>query len=183
MHRTLALISSLAALACALGALGCSSNGSGGGSQGCSSATVSFSKDVIPVFEMGCTLSHVCHGQMGNSAEQNLYLGGNTSDMTMTDVQAVYKGLVGVTAKEDTSMKLVTADDPQSSYLFHKVHDDQATLNSTLGSACMATNSMCSNCNSGFGPCGATMPYSGTQLPSGSLCTIQNWIQQGAQNN
>jgi hypothetical protein len=182
MHRTLALISTLAALACTLSTLGCGSNSSSS-SPGCGTATVSFSKDVIPIFQMSCTLNSVCHGQTGNSAEENLYLGLNTGGGTTNDIQAVYKGMVGVTAKEDTSMKLVTAGDPENSYFFHKVNDSQMTLNSTLGTACMKTNSICTNCNSNFGPCGATMPYTGEQLPSASLCTIQNWIQQGAQNN
>jgi hypothetical protein len=182
MHRTLALISSLAAVASAAGAMGCSS--SSAQQAGCGSNTVSFKSDVIPVFEMSCTLSSVCHGQMDNSPEENLYLGMNVGGGGSADVQAVYKGLVGVTAKEDKSMDLVTAGDPQNSYLFHKMSDNQMTLNTgTLASACMTTASMCSNCNSSYGPCGATMPYTGEQVPMATLCTIQNWIQQGAQNN
>ena len=188
MHSTLALSSSLAALACALGALGCSSNSSPTAPPGCGSATVSFSKDVIPIFQMSCTLASVCHGQMGNSAEENLYLGLNMLGLnmggSMSDAQVVYKGLVGVPSKEDKSMDMVMAGDPQNSYLFHKMNDSQMTLNTgMLASACMTTASMCSNCNSNYGPCGATMPYTGEQLPMATLCTIQNWIQQGAQNN
>jgi hypothetical protein len=183
MHRTLALItSSLAALACALSALGCGGSGSSGVQQSTCSGTISFSKDLMPVFQMSCTLSSVCHGQMGNSGEQNLYLGMNMGGGA-SDAMSVYQGLVGVTAKEDKSIKLVAAGDPQNSYLYQKVSLDQASLNSMLGSACMQTNSMCSNCNSGFGPCGAPMPYTGEQLPGDSLCKIKNWIQQGAQNN
>ena len=185
MHRTLALITSLAALACALGALGCSSSPSSsdsGQGGGCSSATVSFSKDVIPIFQMSCTLGTVCHGQMGNSGELNLYLGMNSGG-TSSDFEAVQTGLVGVTSKEDSAMKLVTAGDPANSYLFQKVNNNQAMLNSMLGSACTTTNSMCSNCTSAFGPCGAPMPYTGEQLAQDKICTIQNWIQQGAQNN
>jgi hypothetical protein len=181
MHRTLALITSLAALACALGALGCSSPSSSSNTDSCS-GTVSFSKDVIPVFKMSCTLSSVCHGQMGNSAEENLYLGMNVGG-DMSDIQAVYQGLMGATAKEDTALKLVAPGDPTNSYLYQKVSNNQAMLNSTLGSACMATNSMCSNCTTSYGPCGATMPYTGEPLPASTSCKIQNWIQQGAQNN
>jgi hypothetical protein len=183
MHRTNALISSLAALACAIGALGCSSNSSSMAPMGCSSATVSFSKDVIPVFQMSCTLSSVCHGQMGNSGEENLYLGGNVGAGTTTDVPAVFQGLVGVTAKEDPSLKLVAAGDPTNSYLWHKVSDSQTTLNTgSLVSGCMKAAAMCTNCSS-MEPCGATMPYTGEPIPSASLCTIQNWIMQGAMNN
>jgi hypothetical protein len=185
MHRTLALTTSLAALVCALCALGCSSptSSSNGNSSDDCSGTVSFSKDVIPVFQMSCTLSSVCHGQMGNSGEENLYLGLNVGGGTMSDIQAVYQGLMGATAKEDTALKLVAPSDPTNSYLWQKVSNSQAMLNSTLGSACMKTNSMCSNCTTAFGPCGATMPYSGEPLPASTLCKIQNWIQQGAQNN
>ena len=102
MHRTLAILSSLSALFAA-GAMGCSSTPSSSPAQteggGCDTTTpVSFSSDVIPVFQKSCTLSDVCHGQMNSAAEEDLYLG---EYMGTTNATTVYSMLVGVPAKED----------------------------------------------------------------------------------
>jgi hypothetical protein len=69
------------------------------------------SADVMPIFQRGCTLSSVCHGQMNNAQEENLYLGLNAGGGGTADSQAVYSGLVGVASKEDSSMNLVTTGD------------------------------------------------------------------------
>jgi hypothetical protein len=148
----------------------------------CGSA-VSFSADVMPVFRRGCTLSSVCHGQMNNAAEENLYLGNNGGGGGSADSQAVYSGLVGVPSKEDPSMNLVTSGDLQNSFLWHKVNDDQMTLNSgTLASGCMQATTICFDCTTTM-PCGEYMPYLGELLAADDLCTIENWISQGAPNN
>ncbi|HWX75306.1 MAG TPA: hypothetical protein VNZ05_08365 [Solirubrobacteraceae bacterium] len=180
MHRTLAIILSLAALVAvaAAGATGCSSKSP---SSGCGSATVSFKNDVMPVFAMNCTLSSSCHGQTGNSTEEDLYLGLNGEDGGPADDQAVYKGLVGVISKEDPSMNLVTAGSTDNSFLWHKVNNDQMTL----ASQCAKAPMMCMDCNSTT-PCGGLMPYLQEALSTTApdhLCTIQSWIQQGALNN
>ncbi len=180
MHRTLAIISSLAAVVSAIGAMGCSSTSSsaqpeGGGCQ--PNADVSFKNDVIPVFQMGCTLTSECHGQMNNAGEEDLYLGEN---MGATDPAAVYSQIVGVKAKELPAMNLVTPSDLDNSFLWHKIHgpsDLQA-----LASQCMTAAKACSDCTAGM-PCGSTMPYPAGVIDPGFECTIQNWIQNGAQNN
>jgi hypothetical protein len=151
----------------------------------CTSDSISFVRDTMPVFQRSCTLSSVCHGQMNNSGEEDLYLGLNFGGGS-SDVQAVYDGLVGVAAKEDPSMNLVTKGDLENSYLWHKVNDDQTMLTEgTLASGCAQSSMPCPGCSSSS-PCGATMPYLGEALatfdPQG-LCAIQNWILQGAQNN
>jgi hypothetical protein len=184
MHRTLAIILSLAALVAVAGATGCSSKPS---STACdTSKAVSFSSDVIPVFERGCTLSSVCHGQMNNSAEEDNYLGLNGGDGGMSDQQTVYKGLVGVPAKEDPSMNLVTPGSTDNSYLWQKVAVigvQGQTLSPALASACsMAPGAKCQDCNS-TSPCGGEMPYLGEPLDSTDVCTLQSWILQGAKNN
>jgi len=186
MHRIHALISSLVALVCAVGAMGCSSSPSAA-PPGCSSNPVSFSKDVMPAFAMSCSLSSsACHAQM-NNPQANLYLGMMGGGGGSADANAVHAGLVGVHAKEDPSMNLVTAGDLQNSFLWHKVNDDATTLNQgALATACAkATMAMCTDCSSTT-PCGGTMPYLSEPLSTGApdrLCTIQNWIMQGAQNN
>ena len=48
------------------------------GATGCGSAAVLFSADIMPIFQRGCTLSSVCHGQMNNAPEENVYLGLNS---------------------------------------------------------------------------------------------------------
>ena len=184
MHRALAILCPLVVLASA-GAIGCSSTSSPPPSQ-CASGAVTFSKDVIPALQMSCTMSMSCHGQMDNSLVESLYLGPNMGAATTADVQAVYRGLVGVPAKEDPSMKLVTKGDLQNSFLWHKVNDDQTTLNKgTLASGCAKASMMCQDCSSSA-PCGGTMPYLSEPLAMTfpqSLCAIESWIQQGAQNN
>jgi hypothetical protein len=186
MHRTLAPISSLAALACAAGAMQCSSSPPSAPSPTCGSNNVSFSKDVIPAFQMRCTMSNSCHGQMNQPLVENLYLGLYMGGGTTADVKAVYRGLVGVLAKEDPSMNLVTKGDLQNSYLWHKVNDDQPALTQgTLATGCKKASTMCLDCSSSA-PCGGTMPYLSDSLAtidSQSLCAIQSWIQQGALNN
>jgi hypothetical protein len=188
MHQTLVIITSLAGLVGAAGALGCSSPTTGDPSSSTCNSNPSFSTDVIPAFAMSCTLTNACHGQVGNSPEESLYLGMTMGGGGTADVHAVYNGLVGVVSKEDPSMPLVTKGDLQNSFLWHKVNDDQITLNSgTLATGCKKASAMCQDCMS-MNPCGGTMPYNGYMLanPNGNphaLCTIQSWIMQGAQNN
>jgi hypothetical protein len=91
---------------------------------------------------------------------------------------------VGVASEEDPSMNLVTAGDPSSSYLWHNVVGDQNS-NAAVASGCAKATTMCSDCNF-MTPCGTFMPYYG-QMLSGiapdDLCTLQNWISEGAPNN
>jgi hypothetical protein len=148
---------------------------------GCGSKSPSFALDVLPVFARGCTLSSECHGQMNNVAEESLYLGeiyGNTNSST------VYNQLVGVKAKEIPSMNLVTPGDVENSYLWRKSRTMDDLM--TLASQCMAASMpLCNDCTTST-PCGATMPYLNTPLSEASpddMCTLTNWIQNGAQNN
>ena len=181
MHSALAILSSLAVVSAA-GAMGCSSPSSGTSPIGaCDTTTpVSFSSDVMPIFQESCTLSGVCHGQTTYAASENLYLGLHAGGGS-SDAQAVYKGLVGVPSKEDPSMDLVTASSTDTSFLWHKVNADQGNFAADCTKAAM----MCLDCTSSA-PCGSLMPYQGNALSVDSpphLCTIQGWILQGAKNN
>jgi hypothetical protein len=150
------------------------------GDAGCGTVAVSFSTDVMPVFAKSCTLSSVCHGQMNNAPEENLYLGPNYGG-TNADADAVYRMLVGVPSKEDPSMSLVAAGDTSGSYLWHKVIGDQNTLAADCAKATMA----CYDCTAST-PCGTLMPYLGEPLEVDTpeyLCTIESWISEGAPNN
>ncbi len=144
----------------------------------CGSASVSFGTDIMPIFQSGCTLSSVCHGQMGNAGEEDLYLGDYAGG---TSPSVVYQGLVGVPSLEDPSMNLVTSGNLSSSYLWHKVYGDQNS-NPAVASGCASAASQCAGCVASA-PCGGLQPYLGESLPVADLCAIQNWIGQGAQNN
>jgi hypothetical protein len=177
MHRTLAIITSLAIVS-AIGAAGCSSSPA---APACN-PDPSFANDVIPVFEMSCTLSSVCHGQQNNTAEESLYLGDNMTN-TPTTITAAYNTMVNVTAKENPQMKIVKPGDPANSYLWNKVSLSQDDLNTKLGAQCKMAAMMCTPTCSASMPCGATMPYLSSTLDPKFQCTIQNWIQNGAKNN
>lgn len=181
MHRTLAILSSLAAIVSAIGVTGCASSSGSGSQQVTCNANPSFKTDVMPVFQQSCTLSSVCHGQMGNSAEENLFLGENAMN-TDADISATYAQLVNVKAKEIPSMNLVTPGDLNNSFLWHKVHDSISDLTSNLGMQCAKATAMCTDCTAAQ-PCGSTMPYQSNPIDPMFACTLQNWIMNGAMNN
>jgi hypothetical protein len=193
MHRSLTILSSLTALVSVLGATGCSSSSASSTGQDDGSAapppatctpstTVSFKTDVIPVLENGCTLGTVCHGQMNNAPEEDLFLGLNAGG---TDPSTVYPMLVGVMSKEDPAMPMIAAGNPDNSFLWHKLQGDQNSA--ALAASCAMAPTLCSEDCTTATPCGASMPYlSETFAMAGEqaeLCTIQNWITEGAPNN
>ena len=147
------------------------------GSDG-AAAPASFENDVMPIFQQGCTLSSVCHGQANNAAEENLYLGDAVAN-TPAIIAQVYAGLVGVKSDEDPSMNQVTAGDVANSYLSHKLVGDQGSL----ASQCAAAAQLCGASCTAQNPCGASMPYLGEPLRQQDVDAINAWIAQGAQNN
>jgi hypothetical protein len=196
MPRNMAFLASLAAVVSLAGAVGCSSSSSPAASGGCTTASVSFKTDVMPIFPLGCSLTGVCHGQPGNSGEESLYLGhgaddginGNCVSSPATcngpdDIAAAYAAIVGVKALENPQMDLVSTDsNVENSFLWHKVNGDMNS-SSTLTDGCkMAAAPLCSDCMDPM-PCGAAMPYSNPSLEPDQLCTIKNWIAEGAPNN
>jgi hypothetical protein len=178
MHRTWTILSSLVVVVSAVAALGCSSStaapGDGGGGGG---GPVSFSNDVMPIFQMGCTLSGACHGQVGNAAEENLYLGDNLMN-TPAIIAQVYAGLVGVPALEDPAMSLIAKGDISKSYLSHKLMNDQNNFASDCAKAPLCPQQSCTPTT----PCGAFMPYLGS-VDLNRAAIINNWITQGAMQN
>jgi hypothetical protein len=159
----------------------------------CSSTTamgppgpVSFSKDVMPIFHQSCTITTSCHGQPMNGGEANLYLGKNMNhdegggDNDAASIAMTYAGLFGKKSTENPTMDLVAAGKPANSYLFHKINDDQATLNGLgcKGGTCPAPDCDMTNV------CGIWMPKSaGTTLDPSIIKTISDWISQGAPDN
>jgi hypothetical protein len=175
MHRTGTLLSSLVVVVGAslvVGGVGCSSSSSAAPTV----TPVSFSSDVMPIFQASCTISSVCHGQMNNSGEENLYLGENGGN-TATSTMNTYMGLVGVNALEDPKLALVKAGDSANSYLSLKLSGNL----SSLAADCAA--GMCNGPTCVDSPCGVQMPYLNAALPDAEQATINNWIDQGALNN
>ncbi len=122
--------------------------------------TVSFKTDVMPVFLMNCA-STSCHG-LASSPKGNLFLGAKA-----TDAATVYGGLVGKTSAQLPSMPFVTASDPTSSYLMHKLDADQCMFQAQCaGHDCLQA-----------------MPYDTASLAVDTRDTVRRWIAQGAAQN
>lgn len=187
MQRNMSILTSLLAIVAATsGALGCSSTSGTPASSGSSSGSggmVSFKADVMPILQQGCTISSVCHGQMGNAGEENLYLGEHQTSLDGTPVDPmvatkVQSLIVGAKSLEDPKLNIVTAGDPANSYLIHKLNGDQDKLEADCAMG------MCNSSSCGAPmTCGVQMPMSGSALMASDIATISNWIMQGALNN
>ena len=138
--------------------------------------TVSFAQDVQPTFNMSCSLSTpgTCHALQpaGNSTPWLVYLGAATGTV---DAGAVLSGLVGKPAAEDPSMNLITAGDPENSYLMHKLDYDECQF----AAECNKQQSV----NPQFAECGVGMPYQSGILDPDTRDNIRRWIAQGTKNN
>jgi hypothetical protein len=185
MHRSTFIMASLAVVAFA--AIGCSSSSSG--APPCdTSKPVSYATDVVPILQVSCAATQVCHGVMGLSMPEGFYLGPagppgvSPPPWTADEVAASRAAMVGVTAKENTMMNFVTPMDPDTSFLFHKIVGDMNS-NPTVANGCVTTNSMCFGCSQSTQPCGVPMPYNSMSLAADQICTFKSWIVQGAKNN
>jgi hypothetical protein len=139
-----------------------------------SSPTVSLVADVIPIFRQSCAIGGAsCHGDPLVITQSRPFLGTVDEDAGASTAQVVWSGLVGVKSAEDLTMNLVTAHDPGTSFLMHKMDGDQCTL----VSECMMAGSYRPNC-------GAAMPYQAPDiLPAVPRDTVRRWIWQGAKND
>lgn len=115
---------------------------------------VSFTNDVLPIFQASCSLSSSCHNSTSTSPD-GIYLGARGA--------AVYANLVGVPATELPSMVRVKPGDPEGSFLLRRIDGDACAL-----AGCTATS------------CTEIMPQGGPALESARLLTIRAWIAQGA---
>ena len=137
--------------------------------------TVSFAKDVMPIFLATCAIGGgSCHGDPSVVASSRPFLGYiGADDAGGASSGAIPMGLVGAKSTEDLSMNLVTPGDPAQSFLMHKMDGDQCTLLSE----CNVPMSYRPNC-------GVFMPYQApTILDTEMRDTVRRWIQQGAANN
>ena len=78
---------------------------------------VSFTGDVFPIFETGCG----CH------------VASSPAGLAMPDAATAYANLVDVKATQAADLNLVTAGDPEQSYLWHKLSDTQGSVSGSGG--------------------------------------------------
>ena len=215
--RSLAILASLASLVPVLAFVACSSSSASGGascdiggtnaptcpaSQSAAAATpaftacadlstptVSFQKDIRPIFEQSCSLSTQCHGQSGTiqTTPWVMYLG--TVDGG-TDAAEIMSGMIDVPSPENAKMPIVKPGDPEHSWMMHKLDFDHCAY----AADCNATTNAMQYPSCGFG-----MPYNSTSLcldsqkdcvaqqtistQYGERDQIRRWIAQGAKNN
>ncbi len=121
-------------------------------------APPSFSTEIQPIFNRSCAIGgSTCHGATGTGAGLRL------------DSANAYANIVGVTSFE-IPMPLVTAGNPDSSFLLHKVRGSMYTEIPA--------------CSSASQNCGVVMPMvGGIMLSADEIDLIRRWIAAGAPNN
>jgi hypothetical protein len=122
------------------------------------SPTVSFSKDVLPIFSKSCAFTS-CHGSATGSSN-GVFLGG-------TDPARVHKAVVDVRSSKLPTMSYVKANDPRESFLMRKMDASHCVLDAQCTSA----------------DCGQSMPQNDETLPLETRDTVRRWIAQGAKND
>jgi hypothetical protein len=135
-----------------------------------STPTVSFATNIMPIFQMSCSIAgSTCHGDKAVTTQGRPFLGffdGGTS------ADSVWQQLVGVLSVEDPKMNMVTAGNLDQSFLWQKVNNQQCRFEAD----CRAGTSQ-------YPDCGQSMPYGNQALDPDTLSTIARWIVQGAKNN
>ena len=119
-----------------------------------SQASVTFARDVQPIFVRSCAFES-CHG--GQPAEADLFLG--------KDAARVHMNLVGVPSKSLPAMFRVEAGDPKDSLLMRKLDGDACAI-----AGCTGT-------------CAETMPVASDRLAESERLAIRSWIAKGANND
>ncbi|MBX3219742.1 MAG: hypothetical protein KF795_04430 [Labilithrix sp.] len=120
--------------------------------------TVSFAKDVMPIFTQSCAFSS-CHGSASGSSN-GVFLGG-------TDPTRVHESIVDVRSSKLPAMAFVKAGDPRESFLLRKMDGSQCAL-----------DAQCTGSD-----CGQSMPHNDDALPLETRDTLRRWIAQGAKND
>ena len=132
---------------------------------------ISFKTDIVPLFQMSCSLSSSCH-QAKIGGPSLVYLGGSL--MMAPDPPGIMKSIINVKSIELPTMNYVTPGDLANSYLMHKMDGDLCQF---------------STCAMNPVPmCGVVMPMAGCALESidgapSPRDVVRRWIAQGAQNN
>jgi len=131
-----------------LAGVACAGDGTGlDGDDGGEEVTLS---RVQPIFTGNCTFSG-CH--IGSSPAEGMSLGAGQT----------FGSVVNVVARELPSMNRVTPNQPDNSYLVHKIQGTH--LNVDVGGS------------------GSRMPLNRSPLSQSDIDLIRAWIQAGAQSN
>ena len=156
---------------------------------------VSFSTDVLPIFEHSCGLSSSCHGDRSDIGARGIFLGCDITTSMACSVSPpvapqVYPNLAGPEAGaplETTAMPFVTPGDPSQSYLMHKIDGDLCTVTGCVMSnaAVMQAGDEPGTAGQGQPPnwCGTPMPFNLPFIDPSQRDTIRRWIKQGALDN
>lgn len=131
---------------------------------------VSFQADVLPIFELSCSLSSSCHGNRASPdtpAGYQPYLGEVDQEETPSDIQLIRDIIISQDSHVNPSMKIIDPGKPESSFLMHKMDGDLD---------CTALT-----CNDG--DCGDGMPQGTMPLKRETRDIVRTWIAQGAQDN
>jgi hypothetical protein len=143
-------------------------------------ANVSFSSQVVPIFQQSCgTSGAICHGSttVTTAMQPRPFLGLPFGTPSTQTLQSIHDGIVNTLSNEDPTMNYVTAStdggargDTSQSFLWFKVTGQEDQLNASCT-------------NPAFMMCGLAMPYQGAPLTVDELSIVEGWIQQGALNN
>jgi hypothetical protein len=160
------------------GAGGGDGGNGGGGASACfdyasfdgTKPPVSFKDEVLPIMQRSCGVSSSCHGDSTAPNENRPYLGPNKSTTaTDMDISIILGGIVDVGSFYEESMSIVKPNDPENSFLMHKLDD-------TLGCdklTCAADKA-----------CGGIMPQGAEEpIDIAERDLVRRWIAQGAANN
>lgn len=120
--------------------------------------TVSFAKDVMPIFARSCAFTS-CHGSATGNA--------NGVSLGSDDPTELHRAIVDVRASRLPTMSHVKPGSPRESFLMRKLD----------GRPC-ALAAQCTD-----GDCGQSMPHGEPLLPIEQRDTIRRWIAQGAKND
>ncbi len=131
----------LASVACA---------GDGTGLDDIGGDEVTLSQDVQPIFTGNCVFSG-CH--TGSAPQEGMSLGEGQT----------FSNVVNVAARQLPGMSRVTPNQPDNSYLVHKVQGTHLDV--------------------GVGGSGSRMPLNRSPLSQSDIDLIRAWIQAGAQPN
>lgn len=141
---------------------------------------VSFSTDVLPIFQRSCGISSVCHQMNPPPAPNEPYLGPASGTVaTMGEISTIIKGIVGVPAADEPDMDLVNPGHPEKSFMMYKL---DATPNYGFCSSLKCFTSDCSAMATSC-PCLTSMPQNQPQLSLDDRNTIRSWIANGAMND
>jgi hypothetical protein len=130
---------------------------------GASSVPVSFTNEIMPIFQSACSVGGTgggaeCHGDPSVAMTESPAGGGgrpwfgppSPATSSATALTMIYAGFVSRPAFEDPTMNVVAPGDPTQSFLWYKINGTQSLLESEVPDPCVRGD---------LGACGLTMPY------------------------